>query len=492
MKKLLTMFLCLSIILGLFPTTAWALLQWPSNISIEAEGGIVMDADTGTVLYGKNIHVPYFPASITKILTALIVIEQCDLDEKVTFSHNAVYNVEANSSSAGIDVGDELTVRDCLYALILKSANEAANALAEHVGGTMEGFAAMMNEKTKALGGTDSNFVNPSGLNNPNHYTSAYDMALIGMAAIQNPTFVAIDSALYYDLPPTKRSPEGYRIYPGHKMIKKNMPEYYPGAYGGKTGYTSLAGNTLVTFSKKNDMSLVTVILNGHSTHYKDTKKMLDFGYENFKSIPVADYETNYTGVENDMTIAGLAASELNGFQIDSSSKITLPKNADFSMVTSALSYDLTDNAPSNAIGKIQYAYGERQIGTAYLEMKSSSIATIAVPSTTIDDIASITLEEPAGSSPSLLKEPRFHISSIVWVILSVILVLGLFALFLIFFKIRQNKKEREARNMRRERRMQRFQDQGTSSAEFDLLMEQRRSYTATRPRGRRHRKFPF
>ena len=120
-----------------FCSTAFAAAEWPDNISISAEGGIVMDAGSGAVLYGKNIHTAYFPASITKILTALIVIENCDMDDIVTFSRNAVHNVEPGSTSAGMDVGDQLTVRDCLYALVLRSANEVANALAEHTAGSI-------------------------------------------------------------------------------------------------------------------------------------------------------------------------------------------------------------------------------------------------------------------------------------------------------------------------------------------------------------------
>ena len=280
MKRLLSLILSVVLLAGLFPFRVQAAAPlWPENISIQAEGGIVMDADTGTVIFGKNIHTAYYPASITKILTALIVIERCDLDEMVTFSHNAVYNVESGSSSAGLDEGDVLSVRDCLYALLLKSANEAANALAEHVAGTTESFAELMNVRAASLGCQDSHFANPSGLNDPNHYTSAYDMALIGRAALENPTFMEIDSTLYYDLPVTKRNKEGLTIYPGHKMIKKNMPEYYSGALGGKTGYTSLAGNTLVTGAERNGVRLVAVVMKSRSTHYEDTKALLDYGF---------------------------------------------------------------------------------------------------------------------------------------------------------------------------------------------------------------------
>ena len=142
MKRIFHFLLCLTLVFSLItPFHAYAEATWPDYVPIQAEGGIVMDADTGTVLYGKNIHTAYYPASITKIMTALVVIENCSLDEMVTFSHNAVYNVEAGSSSAGLDEGDVLSVRDCLYALLLKSANESANALAEHVAGSTEAFA---------------------------------------------------------------------------------------------------------------------------------------------------------------------------------------------------------------------------------------------------------------------------------------------------------------------------------------------------------------
>ena len=129
-KTIITLFLTFITVFSL-PLKALAYVDWPANANILSEGAILMDADSGAVLYGKNIHEHYYPASITKILTALIVVENCNLDDIVTFSKNAVYNVEAGSSSAGLDVGDTLTVRDCLYAMLLQSANEAANALAD-------------------------------------------------------------------------------------------------------------------------------------------------------------------------------------------------------------------------------------------------------------------------------------------------------------------------------------------------------------------------
>jgi len=497
MKRFFSIFLCLIMVLTVHPVTAHADTAWPENVSIQSESGIVMDADTGTVLYGKNIHQTYYPASITKILTALLVLEHCEMDDMVTFSHNAVYNVEPGSSSAGLDEGDIISVKDCLYALMLKSANEAANALAEHVGGTVEGFAEMMNEKAASLGCQDSHFANPSGLNNPDHYVSAYDMALIGQAALQNEDFIKINSTLYYDLPVTKRNPEGGRIYPGHKMLKKNLAEYYEGCLGGKTGYTSLAGNTLVTFARRGDMTLVSVTLKGQQTQYSDTKALLDFGFQNFQSVSASAHDTTYTSVDNDMTIAGLTTSELSGLQLDPDDKVTIPKDADFSAVSSEISYELTDDAPEDAIARIDYRWGQRKIGSAYLNLKTvdrtpvslameeaaaqlaaeQALAESALTSESISH--SVSPEESSSKEPGDSPESIFHVPGIVWTLLGIIAVALICVSAFLALRVYLEKKEERARMLRRQRRMKRLEDSGVSSAQFDLLMEQRRSSRA-------------
>ena len=172
---------------------------------------------------------------------------------------------------------------------MLASANESANALACHVSGSREAFAELMNQTAESLGCTGSHFANPSGLNDENHYTTAHDMALITRAAIQNPDFLEIDGARNYKLPPTKRNLEGGYVANHHRMLVKNTSVYYPGAFAGKTGYTSIAGNTLVTCAEKNDMTLIAVVLNGHQTHYSDTKALFDGGnprrFSSFASV---------------------------------------------------------------------------------------------------------------------------------------------------------------------------------------------------------------
>ena len=349
----LSLFLIGTLLLSLLaaPMQALASTEWPSDISINSDAGIVMDANTGVVLYGKNIHETYSPASITKVLTSLIVLDHCSLDETVTFSENAVYNVESNSSSAGYDTGDTASVKDCLYALLLKSANEAANALAEHVAGSADAFAVLMNEKAAELGCQDSHFANPSGLNNEEHYVSAYDMALITRAAFENPTFAKIVETTYYKLPPNQKNPEGQGISPGNKLVKKNWPQYYrPDVLGGKTGYTSIALNTLVNGARQGDTTLITVILHSNNTQYEDTSRLLDFGFNNFQSVKIADYDRTFSNIGKDLKIADVSTAGGESLSLDPDSRVVLPKTADFSETTTSFDYEIPAGAPDGTI----------------------------------------------------------------------------------------------------------------------------------------------
>lgn len=494
-KRIFSFLLCLFLFTGICSQPAAAAPPWPDGPSISAEGGILIDANSGAVLYGKNIHEQYFPASITKILTALIIIENCQMDEVVTFSHNAVYNVESGSSNANMEEGDRMTVRDCLYAMMLRSANEVANALAEHLASSTEAFSAMMNAKAVSLGCVDSHFNNPSGLNDPDHYTSAYDMALIARAAFQNETFAQIASTLYYDLPPTKRNPDGLRIYPGHQMIKKNSSNYYPGAVGGKTGYTSLAGNTLVTCARRDNMNLITVVLNGHRTHYTDTKAMMNFGFRNFRSLDISELDNTYTSIENDLTVSGLPITNLSVIRVQKDCRITLPLNAEFSDTVSSISYDLPSNAPKEAAAQITYDYEGRTVGSTYLIVdknpEETTVADIASEQTEnipladpnqTDPVSDSGIPEqtpfPEDSSPiNPGEEPSFslHIPAAAWILFFVLLFLAAGYGILYLLQIRRQR-ESIKRRLLYQRRQQRLQDIGISGDEFKLLLEQKRN----------------
>lgn len=251
-----------------------------SQPTIEAEGAVLMDGATGAVLYAKNGETQFYPASITKLMTALLVAEKCSLDDTVTFSAAATTNLESGAVSINMTEGDILTVRQCLYALLLKSANEVGNALAEHVAGSNGAFADMMNAKAVSLGCTNTHFTNPHGLNDEQHYTTPHDMALIARAAFQNDTVKTVASTRTYTLPATKNNPSGLTVTIGHKMLNPSDSRYYPGIIGGKTGYTSKAGNTLVTAAEKDGVRLIAVIMKSKSTHYTDTKALFDYGFE--------------------------------------------------------------------------------------------------------------------------------------------------------------------------------------------------------------------
>lgn len=518
MKRLFSLFLCLCLSMGVFTIRALAAPEWPSDVSIQADGGIVMDADTGTVLYGKNMDQQYYPASITKILTALIVLERCDLDEMVSFSHDDVYNVEAGSSSAGIDEGDVLTVRDCLYALMLASANESANALACHVSGSREEFAKLMNEKAASLGCTGSHFANPSGLNDENHYTTAHDMALIAREAIKNPEFLAINGTRSYKLAPTKRTPDGGYVANHHKMLNKNESVYYPGAFAGKTGYTSLAGNTLVTCAKKDGMTLIAVVLNGHQSHYSDTKAMFDFAFRNFQSLKAVDYETQYRSVENDMTIAGMTARDSISLELDKNGRVVIPKSGDFADVKSTLTYDLDSQSPSDAVACIHYTYNERPVGFVYLcsagirsDTRTATPADAGGIGGPVPDGAHTPSQDGAGNpSPAANPASRdqtpaaptrqdittkegtassIRIPANTLTILGIIFSLCVIIAIVAAVKIHVKRKEEADLLLRRQRRLERLEDIGYSSSEFDRLLAERRVSSPSTRKTRRSRR---
>lgn len=483
MKKLLSILLCAALIFSLTPAgKTYAAGSWPSNVFIEADGGILIDADSGTVLYSKNIHNTYYPASITKILTAYIIINHCDLDDTVTFTHSAVNTLEPGSSILGARVGDKMSVRDCLYALLLQSANEVANALAEHCSGSVEAFSELMNEEAKKLGCIDSNFANPSGLNNPNHYTSAHDMSLIAKAAFSDPTFLEIDKTLYYDVPAgqLQQYPDGWRYYMHHRMMKKNDSLYYSGIIGGKTGYTSLAGNTLVTCAERDGLKLIAVVLNGHQTHYSDTKTLLDFGFEHFKSVLIADEDSTYQKIEQDLSIGGISFGETTKLSVDATSAITLPKSGEFSDVTSTLDYELDETAPESAVARIDYMYGDRVVGQAYLE---ASIVSGYAQKDFVQDVpsteSSAQTEEtfPGVISPTETPKAKtetstFSLLDFMKKILIFGAAIGVAGALIFGILIYREKQEERAMIIRRENRERRRKEWG-SSTEFNLVMQE-------------------
>lgn len=258
------------------------------SISISGESAILMDAKNGEILYGKNINARQYPASITKLMTALLAIENQKPTDMVTMSKEAVFSIERGSSHIGLDVDEQITLDQALHALLLQSANESANGIAELCDGSISAFAEHMTARAKELGTKDTSFKNPHGLHDPEHYTTAYDMALITQAINKEPYFHEIMQQITYQIPPTNKTAETRYLAQQHPLLneKRDSRMYRKDATGGKTGYTDQAKHTLVTIAKQGDMELICVILKSDKSQlYSDTNKLLDYGFENYKSI---------------------------------------------------------------------------------------------------------------------------------------------------------------------------------------------------------------
>lgn len=253
--------------------------------AIKSPSSLLMDSTTGQILYGTNENQKYYPASTTKILTALIALEKSELDEIVTISKNVPYSIEKGSSQIYLIPDEKLTMEQLFYALLVESANDAAVAIAEHIAGSEEDFVKMMNEKAETLGALNSNFTNSHGLHSTQHYTTAYDMVLITREAMKNQIFRKVVMTLQYTIPETNKQQTRY-LYNKNKLIKENSEYYYENCIGIKTGYTNQAKNTIVSGINKDGKELITIVLNANGAEcYTDTIALLDYGLNNFEWV---------------------------------------------------------------------------------------------------------------------------------------------------------------------------------------------------------------
>lgn len=261
---------------------------------------LLMEESTGKILYSKNANSIMYPASTTKIMTAILTLENCKLSDTAVVSHNAVFSIPSGYSTASLVEGEVLTIEQLLNVLLIPSANDAAVVLAEHIAGSVEAFSDMMNSKAVELGCLNTHFVNPNGIHNENHYSTAYDLALIGRYAMQFPTFKEISSKTRYTLPITNAYSKEDRIFnTTNDLIKPNYSSsptnyYYKYATGGKTGYTDPAGQCIVATATKDNISLIAVTLHGDFTEDNlsqralDCKALFEYGFNNFSMVSIA------------------------------------------------------------------------------------------------------------------------------------------------------------------------------------------------------------
>ncbi len=287
------------------------LTGWPQMSDIGEDSAVVMDADSGAILYSLNRDTQRIPASITKIMTCLLVLEGTDMSDVVTMTETGL--AEAYSGSANVQpvLGEEFTVEQCLYMMMLKSANDIAAELAAFTAGSVPAFCDRMNERAAQIGCTGTHFNNPNGLPGDDHYTTAYDMALIMRECLRNDVFRQIISTTRYTVPPTNMTGTE-RVYDNHcKLIQPSDDRYYEYCIGGKTGYTDLAWRTLVTAAVKDGRTLICVTMHGpNAQDFTDTKNLFEYGFNQF-SVCQVETRTEKGRYAGSVTIP-------NGFSTDS------------------------------------------------------------------------------------------------------------------------------------------------------------------------------
>lgn len=284
--------------------------EWPQAPEIASETAILMDGDTGAILYNKGMDEIRYPASITKIMTCLLALEKAGLEDQVTFTQTVLSDPNSGGTNIGMQEGEILTMRQCLDVLMVQSANDVATQIAEYVGqGSVQNFVDMMNQKAQELGCQNTHFANASGMPDENHYTTAHDMALIFREAIKNEVFREIIKQQNVVVEPTNKNGET-RIYScHHALVAQSAPEYYEGCFGGKTGVTEVAKNTLVSGVTRDGMTLIAVTLRAEVEQiYQDQIRLFNYGFENFQKVEVPG---GYVTIPKGKSVENLSIQEI-------------------------------------------------------------------------------------------------------------------------------------------------------------------------------------
>lgn len=338
-------------------------VSFADEVNLNSEAAILVEVSTGRIIYEKNSTKKLYPASTTKILTAILVLENCELDELVTVRETALSNIPSGYVTCNLQVGEQLSVKDLLYALMIPSANDAAYVLAEHVAGSVDNFSTMMNDKARELGCKTTHFVNPNGIHDDSHYSTAYDLYLMAKYAMENETFRTIVSTTEYTLPATEKYPSDDRVLKTtNELLNENSRNYYyKNAIGIKTGYTSKAGNCLVSATSRDGLEFIAVVLNGGSTEdglnsrYVDAKKLFEYAYDNFTLTKIIEKGSVVQTIEIEN---GTKETKNLDLVIDETITVINNKSIDMNNVIPEINLRETLEAPISAgetIGTIKY-----------------------------------------------------------------------------------------------------------------------------------------
>ncbi|NSJ26582.1 D-alanyl-D-alanine carboxypeptidase family protein [Blautia glucerasea] len=313
---------------------------WPQGPEITSEAAVILEDSTGTTLYAKNMDEVLYPGSTVKIMTCLLALENSNLTDEVTMTATGVSGVTDGGANISAQLDEVFTMEQCLYAIMVASANDIALQVAEHIGGSVENFVAMMNTRAAQLGCTNTVFTNPTGLPDENQHTTAHDMALIMKAATENPSFSPIASANTYTIPATNVSGGARSLTSKFTMTNNSSDAYYQGCLGGKEGFTEASQSTLVCSAQRNDVTLICVILKGASSQTDDEAiTLLDYGFSNFQLLTLGQ----------------------DDFSLMSGGQVIVPAGA------SADSLTIQDTPAGDQVNRT-YFYSGVQVGTAVME----------------------------------------------------------------------------------------------------------------------------
>lgn len=356
------------------PVTTNEINNWPAGPSVSAYSAILMDADTGVILYDKNSHELMFPASTTKLLTCLLAMEKenANLNDLISFSYDAVMTVPRDASNMGIDAGEKMTLEECLYGVLVVSANEVANAIAEYVDSDIDTFVERMNRRAKELGCLNTHFTNPHGYTDPDHYTTAYDLAQISREFFKNELLSKICCASSYHWYPTEYQPDDMIL--GSTNYFMRGTKHCDGLIGSKTGYTDESRNVLVSCAERNGMKLICVVMKEETPYqYDDTNTLFDYGFSNFENVKVSDYETKYIITDNSFfhSYKDVFGNSSEILSMDPSSSIILPKTLSFDDLDSSLL--MNEKSESNKIATVTYSFQGIYLGQADILFQKKS-----------------------------------------------------------------------------------------------------------------------
>ena len=292
--------------------TTNSIAGWPQGPEITSTAAVIMADSTNTVLYAKNADQQLYPGGTVKVMTTLLALENTQLTDQVTMTATGVSGVTDGGANISAQLDEVFTIEQCLYAMMLSSANDIALQVAEHIGGSVEGFVQMMNDRAAQLGCTGTVFTNPTGLPDENQHTTAHDMALIMKAAIDNDTFRTIAGTTSYTISATNVS-GGERVLTNNfSMLNSANAAYYPNCIGGREGYTEASGSTLVCGAEKNGTTLIAVVLQGASgTTAAEAGSLLNYGFDNFQMLSLGDTDFNMLSGGNVFVPVGATADSL-------------------------------------------------------------------------------------------------------------------------------------------------------------------------------------